>query len=404
MPARIRKNLPCGRPKMRYRPFTRSCPLWQPRPMPEKKTASQRRKRQGSFPPLPEHIQLTLSGGARLCARVRPSARARRTRLTLDQRGQLTLTVPEGTPLVLLEQSLPQFLPWLERAWKRHQSAAPQEQLPQDIDLPLTGMSFQVCHGGDLAAGRLAAAQHQEQSVPLLVRSGPNRLLLVQNPGLLRFFGPADDTVLCARALRQWCRNMAKALLPPYLEELARQGGFVLEKVSVRDQRSRWGSCARARRAKGDAGDVPGEGKNAGQNGVFLPQAERGRQRTAVMPVAGRTGRWMDTFFRLFSGTPPTGTKSASHDAAEPPASCAAGPAGRISLNWRALLLPIPLLEHLCWHELCHLRHMNHSQAYRAELARYSPDWPQCEKALDRAWRSLPWWALPGDDSAQDDG
>lgn len=58
--------------------------------------------------------------------------------------------------------------------------------------------------------------------------------------------------------------------------------------------------------------------------------------------------------------------------------------------------MPVPLLEHLCWHELCHLRQMNHSPAYRAELARFSPHWPDMEKELNRAWRDLPWWALPG--------
>ncbi|MDO5484341.1 MAG: hypothetical protein Q4F27_05485 [Desulfovibrionaceae bacterium] len=39
---------------------------------------------------------------------------------------------------------------------------------------------------------------------------------------------------------------------------------------------------------------------------------------------------------------------------------------------------------------------MNHSPAYRAELARFSPCWPKQEKALNLAWRTLPWWALPG--------
>ena len=39
---------------------------------------------------------------------------------------------------------------------------------------------------------------------------------------------------------------------------------------------------------------------------------------------------------------------------------------------------------------------MNHSPAYRAELARFSPHWPDMEKELNRAWRDLPWWALPG--------
>lgn len=385
---------------MHPRPFTRACRLWQPRPMSEKKTAPQLRKGPGAFPPLPEYIHLPLAGGTRLAARVRPSARARRTRLTLDPRGRLTLTVPEGMPLVLLEQSLPQFLPWLERAWKKHQSGSPEEQLPPSINLPLPDISFQVCLDGDLAAGRLAAAQHQEHSASLLVRSGPQRLLLVQSPGLLRLFGPVQDTALCARALRQWCRNMASVLLPPYLEGLARQGGFMLEKVSIRDQRSRWGSCARVRRSAVNARS--GE-KKAGQNGASLAEMEHRRQNSAAAPASSRAGRWMDTFFRLFSDADSPGLTPAGRNAAVPADTFGDDPAGRISLNWRALLLPRPLLEHLCWHELCHLRHMNHSPAYRAELARYSPDWPGCEKALDHAWRGLPWWALPGGDPSEDD-
>ncbi len=386
--------------KTRPRPFTRACRLWQPCPMPEKKTVSQCRKAPGAFPPLPEFIHLSLAEGTRLAVRVRPSARARRTRLTLDPRGRLSLTVPAGTPLVLLEQSLPQFLPWLERAWKKHLASTPEEQLPPHIELPLPGMSFQVCRSGDLAAGRLAAARHQDQSTALLAGSGAQRLLLVQSPGLLRLFGAVDDTALCATVLRQWCRNMANTLLPPYLESLARQGDFILEKISVRDQRSRWGSCARVRRSGGNGRND--QEKKIGHNSLSWPKTAHERQKPSAFPASGKANRWKDTFFRLFSGADAPGLKATAHDTAAPTGTFEHSPAGRISLNWRALLLPLPLLEHLCWHELCHLRHMNHSPAYRAELARYSSNWPKCEKALDLAWRNLPWWALPGGDFSED--
>lgn len=69
--------------------------------------------------------------------------------------------------------------------------------------------------------------------------------------------------------------------------------------------------------------------------------------------------------------------------------------AGRIRLNWRALLLPREDAAFLCLHELCHIRQMNHSAAYREELARYAPDWPERERRLSRFWRGLPRWALP---------
>ena len=107
------------------------------------------------------------------------------------------------------------------------------------------------------------------------------------------------------------------------LQRLAGQGGFTVARVTVRDQRRRWGSCS------------------------------------------SRDG-------------------------------------GSISLNWRAVLLPLSLLEHLCWHELCHLHHMDHSPAYRQTLARFSPDWKLQERRLTAFWRDLPVWARPCPSPAPD--
>ncbi len=67
-----------------------------------------------------------------------------------------------------------------------------------------------------------------------------------------------------------------------------------------------------------------------------------------------------------------------------------------------AVLLPLSLLEHLCWHELCHLPHMDHSPAYRQTLARFSPDWKLQERRLTAFWRDLPVWARPCPSPAPD--
>ncbi|SCM71545.1 YgjP-like metallopeptidase domain-containing protein [Desulfovibrio sp. 86] len=371
----------------------RRADLWQPCRMAEKNPASRRFRSVGA--PLPACVHLRLADGTDLTARVKISSRARRTRLSLSPYGQLTITTPEGMPLSLLEQTLPQFLPWLERAWKKRKATAPRQQLPSSIELPLAGLTFAVRTEGDMAAGRLAAARHHENHFSLLARQGSQRLLLVQSPDCLRLFGAVEDASLCVKALRQWCRHMAEALLPAYLTALALQTGFALEKISVRDQRSRWGSCARTRRGKGAASGRSQPQKNG------RPRAQDGTAHDASLPVQGRAGRLAAKLFGLFT------TRAENHDGRQvgllpadqeySPAGQQAPPIGRISLNWRAALLPLPLLEHLCWHELCHLRHMDHSPAYRAELARYSPHWPEQEKALNDAWRDLPWWALPGE-------
>ncbi len=336
---------------------------------------------------LPATVEFPLADGTRLTAAVRISPRARRAKLSLTPRGDLVLTIPLTMGPAQLQSSLPLFLPWLERARTTLLRRLPPPRLPQHIALPLTGEVFAVTPAGDIAAGRKAAAGQNSRTATAQVVSGARRLLLVESVGQVRLYGAVDDVSLCARALRQWCRKKAASLLPPYLEHLAATEGFALAGVSVRDQSGRWGSCSRVRR-----------GRN--------PQPPRLPQRSSQISLRKNFGRprsldQLTTRILNFFSTPP---RPAAADTALPVlqgkhAPAPANPEGRISLNWRALLLPMPLLEHLCWHELCHLRHMTHSPAYRAELARFSPQWPEREKALNAAWRGLPWWALPDDDA-----
>ncbi len=48
---------------------------------------------------------------------------------------------------------------------------------------------------------------------------------------------------------------------------------------------------------------------------------------------------------------------------------------GDISLNWRLMLLPGSLTEYVTVHELCHLRHLDHSRAFWDMVATQIPDW-----------------------------
>ena len=50
---------------------------------------------------------------------------------------------------------------------------------------------------------------------------------------------------------------------------------------------------------------------------------------------------------------------------------------GGISLNWRLIMAPPPVIDYLVIHELCHLRHPNHSPAYWREVACWCPDFRQ---------------------------
>lgn len=55
---------------------------------------------------------------------------------------------------------------------------------------------------------------------------------------------------------------------------------------------------------------------------------------------------------------------------------------GRMTLNLRLLQAPLPLIDYVIAHELCHQLQMNHSPAYYAVLTEVMPDWKSRRKAL----------------------
>ena len=47
---------------------------------------------------------------------------------------------------------------------------------------------------------------------------------------------------------------------------------------------------------------------------------------------------------------------------------------GSICFSWRLMQYPDAAIDYVVVHELAHLRHMNHSAAFYAEIARVMPD------------------------------
>lgn len=62
--------------------------------------------------------------------------------------------------------------------------------------------------------------------------------------------------------------------------------------------------------------------------------------------------------------------------------SCSAG--GTISLNWRLVQTPDMVRDYIIYHELMHLREMNHSDRFWARVEEVCPWWRDAEKWLKR--------------------
>ena len=65
---------------------------------------------------------------------------------------------------------------------------------------------------------------------------------------------------------------------------------------------------------------------------------------------------------------------------------------GTISLNVALLFQPTAVVRYLFLHELCHLRHMNHSARFWRLVATHEPEWRALDRELMRGWRLVPDW------------
>ena len=100
--------------------------------------------------------------------------------------------------------------------------------LPQHIELAAIGRRWAVEYRGSPSV----AVTYREAG-----RSGEEPRLVLG--------GACHDAATCRTALRHWLVGIGRRELTPWLLRLADRGGFSVRQVSIRLQRTRWGSCSR---------------------------------------------------------------------------------------------------------------------------------------------------------------
>jgi len=202
--------------------------------------------------------------------------RARRYILRLRPDGTARVTIPRGGALAEAKQFAERNGTWLEKQLLR------QALRPQGSETWRTGT--EILFRGERA--RLETGANGESG---LVRFASETVSSVDANGDLR------------PAIERHLRQLAARELPPRVLELAALHNLPVRRVTVRNQRSRWGSCSRR---------------------------------------------------------------------------------GTISLNWRLVQAPAFVRDYLVLHELAHLKEMNHSRRFWAEVASFCPDFREAERWL----------------------
>ncbi|MEI6860891.1 MAG: SprT family zinc-dependent metalloprotease [Verrucomicrobiota bacterium] len=208
------------------------------------------------------------------------SVRARRYRLTLRRDGTVVVTVPVRGSQREAERFVAAHTDWLARARAR------QQRRPRGAEIWTPGT--RVLWRGELTEIR------------------PVGVAAVERVGVCL---AADVFRVCSLdgdlrpALEAQFIRCARVELPARAWELAAETGATLKQVTVRNQRSRWGSCS-AR--------------------------------------------------------------------------------GTVSLNWRLVQTPESVRDYIIYHELAHLREMNHSERFWARVAETCSGWREAERWLKR--------------------
>jgi predicted metal-dependent hydrolase len=143
--------------------------------------------------------------------------RARRYLLRLLPNGTARVTIPRGGSLGTAREFVQRNTPWLARQLQKLDSAPPKHSL--------WGLGTEILLRGQMT--RLEAAE-----------AGWTRLGDVRVP----VTDASDDL---RPVIQRYLWKLAAQELPGRLQELAATHGLSVRRVTVRNQRTRWGSCSR---------------------------------------------------------------------------------------------------------------------------------------------------------------
>lgn len=171
---------------------------------------------------------IDLPDGRQLDYEIRSSDKARHLRLKMTAREGLTVVAPKK----LSDQQVKELVSG-KRKWIA-------ERLSQfDEVRQILGENVSACPTAfDLPA--LAESWHVEywRTKSKTVGARTNQV------GRVVVYGAVSDNERCKAALRRWLARRAKETLSPWLVSLSADHGLAYNSISIKNQRTRWGSCS----------------------------------------------------------------------------------------------------------------------------------------------------------------
>jgi len=156
---------------------------------------------------------------------VRISRRARRLSMRVFPGGRVEVVVPPGVGLPTIERFVSRHRAWAEKRAREFALLAPSatERRPSEIGLPLTGQRWEIVY-----------------------ESARRAMVVDRGDGALRVRLARDSDRAVGQLLLRWLGGVAADELNRRLDLAARETGIGYERMHLRRQRTRWGSCSTA--------------------------------------------------------------------------------------------------------------------------------------------------------------
>lgn len=146
---------------------------------------------------------------------VRISNRARRISLKITPRGELVIVSPRTLSTRRIDQLLQEYAGWISK----HKRKVPEVKLHDGAEISIYGDNEKIVYAE--SAGKRHTIEDSDAGLIVRAEIGEHE-----------------------QVLKKWLLKNAKQGIIARVEELAEQFGFKYNKVAVRDQGTRWGSCS----------------------------------------------------------------------------------------------------------------------------------------------------------------
>jgi len=152
------------------------------------------------------------------------STRAKYIRIKLSNAGQLSLVIPQKISIKRGQEFIQARIVWIEKHLKKiNPSLNTGDVLPNTLDLKLLGEQWKIVY---LSNDEQYLSLREESSKCLEVR------------------GDVTNKLSVKKLLNKWCQHKSRNIFLRMLDDIAIEYGFHYNRLSIRSQKTRWGSCS----------------------------------------------------------------------------------------------------------------------------------------------------------------